>query len=143
MKDGNGASAANEVTLCSKGGITYCVRKQPPSDGTRPRAPCKPRPKHIAKPKNLLGRGRSPQQEKAFYGGRHALEPDSTKLFRTTSKGLRGRSPSGGVFRLRHFVINTSRHFGSPDGESVITFAVGELHYRLSSIPYSLAAPHY
>ncbi|MBQ6616001.1 MAG: hypothetical protein IJH67_06505 [Thermoguttaceae bacterium] len=39
--------------------------------------------------------------------------------------------------------------FSSPDGECVIPFAVGELHYRLSLIPYCLLPtayclpPHY
>ena len=38
MKDGNGESEANVVTLCSKCEIPHCVSRKPPLDVARPRA---------------------------------------------------------------------------------------------------------
>ena len=38
MKDGNGESVANVVTLCLKGEIPHCVSRKPPLDVARPRA---------------------------------------------------------------------------------------------------------
>ncbi len=102
MKGGNGATIGSE--------ITHRRAKRPSTNQKNQRQP-------VEEPKTSLGRGRSPQQEKEFYGGRHAREPDSTESFRTTSKGLQGRATSGGSYRLRRFVLHTSLRFVRRSGE--------------------------